>query len=126
MLIHLSQLFWGNLVASCGLGPKPIPHRLLTTESLAKAIRFCLQPEALSAAQDVAARMSHEEGVAAAVASFHRNLPPLDTMRCQALHSEPAVWQLKKSSKHPSIRLSKIAAELLVEHRRLKITDLQP
>ena len=113
------------MVASCGLGPNPIPYRSLTTENLMGAIQFCLQPHALFAAQDVAARMSHEDGVAAAVASFHHNLQ-VDTMRCQALGSEPAVWLLKKSSKHPSIRLSKIAAEHLIEHRRLKMTDLQP
>ncbi|KAK1147607.1 hypothetical protein N8T08_000949 [Aspergillus melleus] len=119
------QLFWGNMVASCGLGPKPIPYRSLTTENLADAIQFCLQPQALSAARDVAARMSHEDGVAAAVASFHRNLPT-ENMRCQALSSEPAVWRLKKSSKHPSFRLSKMAAQILIEHRRFKVTDLQP
>jgi hypothetical protein len=119
-----SQLFWGNMVASCGLGPRPIPYRSLNSRNLAEAIRFCLQSEAQSAAQQVASRMSHENGVAAAVASFHRNLPVND-MRCHALGSEPAVWQVKKSSKNP-IYLSKVAAEVLVDHRRLKSSDLQP
>jgi hypothetical protein len=91
---------------------------------LAEAISFCLQPEAQSAARDVASRMSHENGVATAVASFHRNLP-LKDMQCHILHSEPAVWRFKKSSKIP-IHLSKIAAEVLVEHHRLKLSDLQP
>ncbi|KAJ5098378.1 hypothetical protein N7532_005379 [Penicillium argentinense] len=118
------QLFWGNMVASCGLGPKPIPYRSLTSDNLAAAIQFCLQPEAQSAARDVANRMTHENGVAAAVASFHRNLP-LDDMRCHALNSEPAVWRLKTSSK-THIHLSKIAAEVLVDHHRLKMNDLQP
>jgi hypothetical protein len=112
------------MVASCGLGPKPIPYRSLTSDNLAEAIRFCLLPKAQSAAQDVASRMSHENGVASAVASFHSNLP-VNEMRCHILHSEPAVWRFKKSSK-PPIRLSKIAAEVLVEHHRLKLSDLQP
>ncbi|KAJ5753529.1 uncharacterized protein N7511_007682 [Penicillium nucicola] len=118
------QLFWGNMVASCELGPRPIPYRSLTSQNLAEAIRFCLKPEAQLAAQEVANRMSHENGVAAAVASFHRNLP-VKEMRCHALPSEPAVWQFKKSSK-PPIHLSKVGAEVLIEHHRLKYSDLQP
>ena len=122
--MSISQLFWGNLVASCGLGPRPIPYRSLTSQNLAEAIQFCLRLEAQSAAHDVASRMSHENGVAAAVASFHRNLP-LNDMRCSAVSSGPAVWQLKKSSKH-TIHLSKIAAEVLIEHHRLKFSDIEP
>ncbi|CAG8060119.1 unnamed protein product [Penicillium olsonii] len=118
------QLFWGNMVASCGLGPKPIPYQSLTTESLAEAIRFCLQPAAQSAAEQVANRMSHECGVSTAVESFHRNLPVAD-MQCDVLHSEPAVWRFKKKSKSP-IRLSKLAAEILIQHHRFKLSDLQP
>ncbi|KAJ5919710.1 hypothetical protein N7454_009545 [Penicillium verhagenii] len=118
------QLFWGNMVASCGLGPKPIPYRALDSENLADAIRFCLHPRAQSAARDVANRMSHENGVSAAVASFHKHLP-VNHMRCHVLNSEPAVWCFKKSSKAP-IHLSKIAAEVLVDHHRLKWNDLQP
>ncbi|KAJ5947875.1 hypothetical protein N7466_000890 [Penicillium verhagenii] len=118
------QLFWGNMVASCGLGPKPIPYRALTSENLADAIRFCLHPRAQSAARDVAKGMSHENGVSAAVASFHKHLPVND-MRCHVLHSEPAAWCFKKSSK-PPIHLSKVAAEVLVDHHRLKWNDLQP
>jgi hypothetical protein len=68
--------------------------------------------------------MRHENGVSTAVASFHRNLP-VNAMRCHALHSEPAVWKIKKLSKSP-IYLSKVAAEVLVDHRRLKLSDIQP
>lgn len=110
------------MVASRGLGPKPIPHRSLNAQNLAEAIQFCLHPDAQAAAQDVANQMSHESGVAAAVASFHRNLP-FDNMQCQLLTSEPAVWRFKKSSK-PSLYLSKIAAEILLEYYRIKLTDL--
>ncbi|OJJ08353.1 hypothetical protein ASPVEDRAFT_393860 [Aspergillus versicolor CBS 583.65] len=118
------QLFWGEMVASRGLGPKPIPYKSLTTHKLADAIRFCLQPTAQSAARDVAKRMSHENGVSAAVASFHRNLP-VNTMACDVLDSEAAVWQWGKGTKRP-IYLSKVAAAILLDHHRLKLSDLQP
>lgn len=111
------------MVASCGLGPKPIPYRSLDAERLAEAINFCLQPAAQSAAREVAERMSKENGIATAVASFHRNLP-LDRMRCDLIPSEPAVWRYKKDNKS-SLRLSKIAAGILVDHLRLKSTDLE-
>ncbi|CAG7935206.1 unnamed protein product [Penicillium olsonii] len=117
------QLFWGNLIASRGLGPKPIPHKSLNPQNLADAIRFCLTPSAQAAARDVANQMRDEAGVSTAVASFHRNLP-LDRMRCDLLTSEPAVWKLKKSSK--PFYLSRLAAEVLVEHHRLKASDLEP
>lgn len=120
----ISQLFWGEMVASRGLGPKPIPYKSLTTHKLADAIRFCLQPTAQSAARDVAKRMSHENGVSAAVASFHRNLP-VNTMACDVLDSQAAVWQWGKGTKRP-IYLSKVAAEILLDHHRLKLSDLQP
>ncbi|KAJ5737241.1 uncharacterized protein N7483_002366 [Penicillium malachiteum] len=118
------QLFWGNMVASCGLGPRPIPYRSLTSDKLAEAIKFCLQPEAQAAAHDVADRMSHENGVATAVASFHRNLP-VTNMQCDVHPSAPAAWRFKKSSKKPLL-LSKIAAGVLIDHRWLKQSDLQP
>lgn len=122
--MYTSQLFWGDLVASCGLGPRPIPYRSLTSQNLAEAIQFCLRPEAQSAAFNISLRMSHENGVAAAVDSFHRHLP-LSDMRCSAFPTKPAVWKLKKSSK-PPIYLSKIAAEVLINYHRLKQSDLQP
>ncbi|CAG8237173.1 unnamed protein product [Penicillium salamii] len=117
------QLFWGNLIASRGLGPKPIPYKSLNPQNLADAIQFCLKPSAQAAARDVARQMCDESGVSTAVASFHRNLP-LDRMRCHLLTSEPAVWKLKKSSK--PFHLSRLAAEVLVEHHRLKASDLEP
>ncbi|KAL4934238.1 uncharacterized protein BDV17DRAFT_248733 [Aspergillus undulatus] len=119
------QPFWGNMVATRRLGPEPIPYKSLDAHNLAEAIRFCLQPIAQAAARDVADRMSKEYGVAAAVASFHRNLP-IDRMRCQ-LTSEPAVWRYKKSSTAPvKMKMSRVAAHILVEHHRVKVSDLQP
>ena len=111
------------MVASRGIGPMPIPHRSLNADNLAEAIRFCLHPDTLAAAGDLAREMSEEAGVPAAVASFHRNLP-VDKMKCQFLDSEPAVWQLKQNTK-PPINLSKMAAGILLENSRIDTKDLK-
>jgi hypothetical protein len=101
----------------------PIPHRSLNAENLAEAIRFCLHPDTLAAASDVARQMAEEAGVSAAVASFHRNLP-IDKMKCQFLDSEPATWQLKQNATSP-VHLSKMAAGILLENSRIDIKDLK-
>lgn len=101
----------------------PIPHRELNADNLAEAIRFSLHPDTLAAAADLASQMSQEDGVSAAVASFHRNLP-VDKMRCQFLDSEPAVWQLKEAGR-PAINLSKMAAGVLIENSRIDPRDLK-
>ncbi|KAJ5554843.1 hypothetical protein N7535_007286 [Penicillium sp. DV-2018c] len=117
------QLFWGNMVASRGVGPMPIPHRSLNAENLAEAIRFCLHADTLAAAEGLSREMSKEDGISAAVASFHRNLP-VENMRCQFLKSEPAAWQLTPNGK-PAVKLSKMAAGILVENSRIDPKDLK-
>ncbi|KAL2821330.1 hypothetical protein BDW59DRAFT_164212 [Aspergillus cavernicola] len=114
------QPFWGNLIAASSSGPKPIPYREVTSDNLADAIRFCLKPETLRAAQDIASRMQYESGVATAVDSFHRNLP-IDRMKCELLPNRPATWICKS----PPVRLSKLAAQILVEHLRIDKKSLQ-
>jgi UDP:flavonoid glycosyltransferase YjiC (YdhE family) len=105
------QPFWGNMIAAAGAGSRPIPHKLLTAQNLTKAISFCLHPAAKEAAQDISSRIGKENGLLAAVQSFHANLP-LETMQC-ALHPKAvASWTYKKSP----IRLSKLAAQLLIEN----------
>lgn len=111
------------MVASRGIGPMPIPHRSLNAENLAESIRFCLHPDTLSAAGELARQMSAEAGVSAAVASFHRNLP-MNDMKCQFMDSEPAVWRLKQDSKN-SMNISKIAAGLLIENSLINSNDLK-
>lgn len=101
----------------------PIPHKSLNADNLAEAIRFCLHPDTLEAAGNLAREMSEEDGVSAAVASFHRNLP-VDSMKCQFIDSEPAVWQLKQNPRAP-INLSKMAAGILLENSRMDIKDLK-
>ncbi|KAL1966364.1 hypothetical protein VTN77DRAFT_4506 [Rasamsonia byssochlamydoides] len=107
--------FFGE-VAVAGAGPKPIPYKSLNSRNLAEAIRYCLTPEASSAAQHIAAQMRAETGVKAAVESFHANLP-LDKLRCDILVDKPAAWAYKKGKK--PMKLSKIAVEILMGHLKM-------
>ncbi|KAL4936541.1 hypothetical protein BDV06DRAFT_227814 [Aspergillus oleicola] len=114
------QPFWGSLIAASGAGPKPTPYGSVNATNLAEAIRFCWQPKTQHAAQIIASRMQHESGVKAAVDSFHRNLP-VDQMQCNVLPDRVATWTCKS----PPLRLSKLAAQVLVEHLRVDRTKLQ-
>ncbi|KAI9741719.1 MAG: hypothetical protein M1834_000104 [Cirrosporium novae-zelandiae] len=110
------QPFWGDMIAAAGAGPQPIPFKALTTQALQEAIHFCLTPEAVAAANNIALQMRAESGVKAAVAAFHRNLPT-ERLPCDILPQLPAVWKYKKSPR--PIRLSKLAAEILAEHGQI-------
>lgn len=69
------QFFWGDRIYQKGLGPAPIPIAQLSGEALSDAIRFMLQPEVKSRTLELAKLIENEDGVAAAVAAFHRHLP---------------------------------------------------
>ena len=114
------QPFWGEMIAAAGAGPQPIHHKLLTTENLTQAIHFCLTREAKHAARGLSSQMASESGVEAAVLSFHANLP-METMRCALIPTMAASWKTKKDS----IRLSKIAAQILIENGILVSSDLE-
>ncbi|CAM1502690.1 Fc.00g074660.m01.CDS01 [Cosmosporella sp. VM-42] len=110
------QPFWGDMVATSGAGPRPIPHKQLTIQNLSKAIQFCLTPQAASAAAKLASRMKMENGVFTAVRSFHANLP-LESLRCDILKDQPAVWVCQRGKK--KIRLSKQAGGVLFQHLKV-------
>ncbi|KAI9727798.1 MAG: hypothetical protein M1834_007945 [Cirrosporium novae-zelandiae] len=116
------QPFWGNMVATTGAGPRPITFRSLNSHKLSEAIRFCLSKEASLAATDVARRMSVENGAETAVASFHRNMS-LAAMSCDLLPQLPAVWSYTRSRK--SIKLSGLAAEILIKERKINPKHLK-
>ncbi|GAU13332.1 hypothetical protein TSUD_42860 [Trifolium subterraneum] len=69
------QFFWGDRIHQKELGPAPIPIYELNVENLSHAIKFMLQPEVKSRAMEVANLIENEDGVAAAVDAFHRQLP---------------------------------------------------
>ncbi|KAH6670033.1 glycosyltransferase family 1 protein [Halenospora varia] len=115
------QPFWGNMVAAAGAGPHPIDHKSLDSASLSKAIHFLLSPDALAAAESIAARMRSEDGVKAAVASFHRGLAR-SSMHCEVLPDHPATWMWKRGGQ--TVKLSHKAASVLVEEKRVDISSL--
>ncbi|XP_062019257.1 sterol 3-beta-glucosyltransferase UGT80B1 isoform X1 [Rosa rugosa] len=85
------QFFWGDRIHEKGLGPSPIPISQLNVESLSNAIKFMLEPEVKSRALEIAKLIENEDGVAAAVDAFHRQLPhelPLPTASSE--EDEPA------------------------------------
>jgi sterol 3beta-glucosyltransferase len=65
---HGDQPFWGHLVETTGIGPKPIPRKRLTSERLANTIEEALQNEDIKRrAAQMGTRVRSEDGVAAAV-----------------------------------------------------------
>jgi UDP:flavonoid glycosyltransferase YjiC (YdhE family) len=44
LVVHFfeDQPFWGEMIAAAGAGPKPIPHKQLTTENLTQAVSHCV------------------------------------------------------------------------------------
>ncbi|KAF5672275.1 putative sterol glucosyltransferase [Fusarium heterosporum] len=116
------QPFWGNMVHAGGAGPAPIPFKSLDAHNLADAIKFCLTPEASTSALQISNKMSKEAGVRRAVASFHANLP-LERMRCDILPNMAAVWSYQHKGKQT--KLSRVAAEMLVEAGKVSWKDLK-
>jgi hypothetical protein len=116
LLIDSSQPFWGSIIARSGAGPEPIPYKSLNSKNLGEAIKFCLNPKVAVAAQAIADKMRMETGAEAAVQSFHRNFP-LEQLPCAILGDLPATWSYTRSEK--TLKLSGLAAEILIRHRKL-------
>lgn len=119
------QPFWGAMVADAKAGAhKSIPYKKLNAEKLAEGIKQCLTQEARDNVQKIADSIAAEgDGAENAVKSFHRSLPLAGqhSMRCSVLEDRVAVWRLKGSS----LRLSALAADLLVEKRKIRWQDLR-
>ena len=119
------QPFWGAMIARAGAGAKQcLPLKKLTVNSFAEGIRQCLTEEARHNAQEIAKSIEKEgDGAENAVNSFHRALP-LDgqhSLRCFVFEDRIAVWRYKKTH----LRLSALAADLLVESGRMQWRDLR-
>ncbi|PSK54319.1 Sterol 3-beta-glucosyltransferase [Elsinoe australis] len=105
------QPFWGQMIASAGAGPKPIPHQDLTASTLTRAIKYCLSTEAATAALEISKRMESETGIETAAQSFHRNLP-VENSACQIFPHLTATWRFKENQRH--IHLSSLAAAIII------------
>ncbi|KAF8852404.1 UDP-Glycosyltransferase/glycogen phosphorylase [Acephala macrosclerotiorum] len=118
------QQFWGAMIGESGAGAKPIPYKSLTADKLADGIKQCLTDESRKGAEKIAKYIEAEgDGAKNAVISFHRSLVLRDqnSMRCSILEDRVAVWTLKNTS----LRLSALAAELLVERKKLTWKQLR-
>lgn len=119
------QPFWGAMVAKAGAGAaEAIPYKHLDSDALAEGIKQCLTPEAKEAAEGIAESIAVEgDGARNAVESFHRHLPIRgeSSMRCSVLPDQVAVWELK----HSNLRLSALAAEILVREKKVKWSELR-
>ncbi|KEQ93670.1 glycosyltransferase family 1 protein [Aureobasidium subglaciale EXF-2481] len=116
------QPFWGHMIASAGAGPEPLAPRDMTGITLAEAIRFLIRDETKAAAMAIAQRMESEEGVRAAVDSFHRHLP-VEMMKCDLIPDQPAAWIVKSGRKQ--IKMSKMAVEVITSQRSGLRKDLK-
>lgn len=73
------QPFWAQRVAALGVGPTPIPHRRLTLDGLAAAIRTAVRDgEIAQRALALGDGLRAEDGVADAVATINAGLVGMD------------------------------------------------
>lgn len=125
------QPFWGAMVSKAKAGAHDcIPYKELSAERLADGIKQCMTKEAQQNVAEIAKSIEKEgDGAANAVASFHSSLPLSGecSMRCAILEDRAATWQLKDDEKwkENSVKLSSLAAEILVEQKKLKWSDLR-
>ena len=111
------------MVATAGAGPDPIPQKDITVENLTEAIRYCLTPEALTAAGRIAASIQSENGVQQAVRSFHKHILSYN-LRCDIFPDQPAAWIYKSNGK--LVKMSKIAGNALADASLITKRQLKP
>ncbi|KAI4738527.1 UDP-Glycosyltransferase/glycogen phosphorylase [Aureobasidium sp. EXF-12298] len=114
------QPFWGDMIARAGAGPDPIPYEQLTVEKLVNAINFCLRPESLERAKELAKKIAAERGCDVGAQSFHQFLE-VDRLRCVLAPSRAAVWRIRRTR----VNLSAFAACTLANANLLDFHDLK-
>ncbi|KAH7014728.1 hypothetical protein EDB80DRAFT_831422 [Ilyonectria destructans] len=96
------------MVSNAGVGPEPIPYKELDEGRLADGIRYCLTETTQAAAAEMGSKIA-EEGDGAVNA-------------CSILRNKVAVWQVKGTQ----VKLSALAADVLVDHGLLSWKRLRP
>ncbi|KAK4165787.1 sterol 3-beta-glucosyltransferase [Cladorrhinum sp. PSN259] len=114
------QIFWGTMITRAGAGPAPIPHKTLNAANLAAAIEECLRPETQARARELGQKIREEQGADVGGKAFHQFIN-IDKMRCSLAPSRVAVWRIRRSQ----VRLSALAAAVLVKQGWLKYSDLK-
>ncbi len=120
--IYGDSAFWGSRIASAKVGIAPIAYKDLTADRLADAIKEVLRPKYKIAAKELAKKVEGDfNGVENSVQSTLRTLSQYNRYRCTVLRDLPAVWNYKISG----LRLSTVAAHILVEEGKIKMKDLE-
>lgn len=114
------QPFWGSMVARADAGPEPIPYASLTAEKLAESLKVCLRADTIEKAKSLGEKIREEDGTAMGGKSFHAHLD-VDKLRCSLAPSRVAVWRVKRTD----VRLSALAATVLVKQGLIKYSDLK-
>lgn len=109
------QPFWGSMVSRAGAGPEPVPFKRLTSDILAESIDVALSPDAQARAQELGAKITHENGAETGAETFLGGLAGVPgaggIYRCVIDPSRPAVWKVRGTE----ATLSSFAASVLVE-----------
>jgi hypothetical protein len=108
------------MIARAGAGPDPISYKQLTVDKLVNAINFCLRPETLERAKELARRIAAERGCDTGAQSFHQFLE-VDRLRCVLVPSRAAVWRIRRTR----VNLSAFAACTLANANLLDFHDLK-
>ncbi|KAE9373572.1 glycosyltransferase family 1 protein [Stipitochalara longipes BDJ] len=116
------QHFWGDMVASAGAGPHPVPYREQTAETLAQQIKEALHPEMRIRARQIKMRLQQELGCENAVRSFHDSLEGKHS-RCSILPDKIATWKVK-STQGLGSRLSTLAAAILLQRGLIHVKGI--
>ncbi|KUI57120.1 Sterol 3-beta-glucosyltransferase UGT80B1 [Cytospora mali] len=114
------QPFWGSMIAKAGAGPPPISYKDMTAQKLADAITTALQPQTQARAKELGEKIRQEKGTDLGAKSFHDFLD-YDKLRCSIAPSRTAVWRVRRTR----VKLSALAAAVLVQERLIEYTDLK-
>ncbi|KAF2150621.1 glycosyltransferase family 1 protein [Myriangium duriaei CBS 260.36] len=114
------QPWWGNMVYRAGAGPEPVPYKDMTAEKLADSLRKALEPEVQERAHELSSKIQNETGAETAAQQFH-DTPQMQNLSCFLCPDQVAVWRVKRTN----IRLSPLAAAVLVVNGRIKADRLK-
>ncbi|MCJ1444108.1 MAG: hypothetical protein MMC23_004608 [Stictis urceolatum] len=114
------QPFWGGMVFRAGAGPRPVPFKKLTADSLAACLETALRPESLEKARILGKKVEHEDGAAIGAQQFQDCLD-VDSLRCFILPDRVAIWRIK----HTAVQLSGLAGSVLITSGTLARKNLE-
>jgi sterol 3beta-glucosyltransferase len=109
------------MIAKAGAGPKPVPFKQMTPQSLAASITLALKEEVGIAVKEMAAQIAEEDGAQGAVHDIEHALD-MDEMRCQMCPERLALWIDKKTGTHLSgMAASTLAEKKLIHPKQLRL-----